>query len=118
MPLTPCSPQPRHQNADIISEAPGLCRREFASDGRLGQSGQVITHHITLYAPKSGDHSVYLMRDLDAVALVLDHLLQPAHLALNALQARQLLCVIGWRDLASVSGIILHGCCLLADKGG
>src|SRR5262249_58792505 len=105
-------------NADIISETPGFCSREFSSNGRLGQSGQMVAHHITLHAPKSGDHRVDLVRDLDAVALVLDHLLQPAYLALNALQARQLLYVIGWRDPASISGIILHGCCLLADKGG
>ena len=69
------STQPRHQSADIISEPPGFCRREFARDGRLSQSGHVIAHHITLHAPKGGDHRVDLVCDLDTIALVLDHLL-------------------------------------------
>jgi hypothetical protein len=78
----------------------------------------VISHHISLHAPKSGDHCVDLVRNLYTAALVLYHLLYPTHLSFDAFQARQLLFVIGWRDLASVSGIILRGCRLLADKGG
>jgi hypothetical protein len=35
----------------------------------------VIAHHIALHAPKGGDHSVDLVCDLDAVALVLYHLM-------------------------------------------
>jgi len=35
----------------------------------------VIAHHIALHALKGGNHRADLMRDLDTVALILNHLL-------------------------------------------
>jgi hypothetical protein len=62
----------------------------------------VFAHHIALDAPERGDDGADLVRDVHAVALVLDHLLQAPNLAFNALKARQLPSVIWLRTSVSL----------------
>ncbi len=50
----------------------------------------MVTQHVRLHAPERGDGGIDLVGDVDAIAPVLDHLLQAADLPLDPPQARQL----------------------------
>jgi hypothetical protein len=92
----------REEGANLFDELAALGGRKFAFEGRLGARGEVVAPHIALDAPERGDDGTDLMGDVDAVPLVLDHLLEPAQLPLDAPQARELLGMIN--RLAAAAG--------------
>lgn len=56
---------------------------------------QMISQHIGLYAPDGRNRRACLMDHIQAGPLISDHLLEPADLAFDATQSRQLPAVIG-----------------------
>src|SRR5476649_2422191 len=57
--------------------------------GRRGAALQVVSHEFAAHAPQGLVNGRDLDKDLGAVALVLHHFLDPAHLPLYPLEARE-----------------------------
>jgi hypothetical protein len=75
------------QVANLVSQATTLRIRELTANDPFGAGREVVSQHVALHAPERGDTGTNLVRNFDAVALLLDHLLDPADLSLNAFQA-------------------------------
>ena len=84
----------REKLCDLVGQPAALCLWQVSFNGRGYQSLEVVAQHVRLHPPQCGDHRIDLVGDLNAVAAVDDHLLKPAHLALDAPQPRQLSCVV------------------------
>jgi hypothetical protein len=67
---------------------------EITGDGRLDQGVHVIADHVGLHAPQRRNDGIDLMCNVHAVATRFDHLLNTAHLPLDAPKPRDLLLVL------------------------
>lgn len=88
------SDDPGNQASDLVRQALPLGLGQAAGHGRLHQGVHMVTDHVRLDAPQRCDDRVYLVRDIDAIAFRLDHLLNAAHLPFDPTQPRDLLLVI------------------------
>lgn len=76
-----------HQVTDFISQATALCIRELVADDRFSAGREVVPQHVALHAPERGHTGADLVRNIHAVALLFNHLLDSSDLSLDAFQA-------------------------------
>ena len=81
--------------ADFVGEFAPRLRRQILRNDRLAERGEVFMEHINLHAAQGVDDRRDLMRDVETVAVGLDHFLQAPDLSFDAPEARQLVVVIG-----------------------
>lgn len=80
----------RQQGRDFLDKAPALLVGKIAVQTGLDTGSEVIPKHVGLNTAQARDHRADLVRDFNAVTLVLDHLLQPAYLSFKPAQTGQL----------------------------
>src|SRR5262245_3141965 len=77
------------QLVDLLELLLGLA----AADGVVDAMLDMVLEHLVLYLLEGGAHGLQLGEDVDAVALLIDHPLDAAHLAFDAAQARAAGCL-------------------------
>jgi hypothetical protein len=68
--------------SNLIGQFAPRFRRKISGHDRRTEGGEMVAKHIALNAAESIDDRGDLVRDVEAVARVFDHLLYAAHLSL------------------------------------
>ena len=74
------------EDVDQFADLPALLAFVAGGDRVLDAMGDVIGQDLILGAAQRGAHRRELGDDVDAIAVVLDHAREPAHLALDPLE--------------------------------
>ena len=97
VPQTVGSAKVLEQPRNVLCHSLTLGLRKLPGSGQMGRGCEMIFQHIRLYAPNCCNHRTRLVDHVEARSFVPDHLLEPADLAFNPAQSRQLSAMVRQR---------------------